>query len=90
MVDAIWRVEGGAKTKHPYGIKSIDTRGDADAARRICTNTVRNNWRRWESAGKPGAFLDFLADRYCPPSVDAKGNFNWKRNIKLILNADIK
>jgi len=26
-------------------------------------------------------FLDYLADKYCPPSVDKQGNINWKKNI---------
>lgn len=84
IVDAIYRVEGGAKAKAPYGILSIPVR-DAAHARRICTNTVQNNHDRWIKAGQPGEYLDFLADRYCPASADPKGNRNWKRNIRAIL-----
>ena len=81
IVDAIYRVEGGAKAKVPYGILSVPVR-DAAHARRICTNTVQNNHDRWIKAGRKGAFLDFLADRYCPPSADKTGNANWKTNIR--------
>lgn len=81
IADAIYRVEGGAKARVPYGILSIPVKNEAHA-RRICLNTIRNNHKRWIAAGKPGDYLDFLADRYCPPSVDPKGNRNWKRNIK--------
>lgn len=81
IADAIYRVEGGSKARVPYGILSIPVRDEAHA-RRICLNTIRNNHRRWIKAGRPGAYLDFLADRYCPPSVDPKGNKNWKKNIK--------
>ena len=81
IADAIYRVEGGAKAKVPYGILSMPVKNEAHA-RRICLNTIRNNHKRWIAAGKPGDYLDFLADRYCPPSVDPKGNKNWKRNIK--------
>ena len=81
IADAIYRVEGGAKAKVPYGILSIPVKNEAHA-RRICLNTIRNNHKRWIAAGKPGDYLDFLADRYCPPSADPVGNRNWKRNIK--------
>ena len=81
IADAIYRVEGGAKAKVPYGILSIPVRDEAHA-RRICLNTIKNNHKRWIAAGKPGDYLDFLADRYCPPSADPKGNRNWKKNIK--------
>ena len=88
VISAIYRVEGGAKTKYPYGIKSVKVSGTAEA-KRVCQNTVRNNWKRWERAGRPGDYLDFLADRYCPPSVDPQGNFRWKNNIHQILTCQI-
>ena len=52
IVAAIYQLEGGEKTKYPYGIKSIDTGGDVKKAKRICENTVRNNYKRWIAAGK--------------------------------------
>jgi len=55
---------------------------------KVCLNTIRNNHRRWEAAGKPGKFLDFLADRYCPKSADPVGNRNWKKNVKSISGLD--
>ena len=82
LVDAIYQIEGGAKTKYPYGIKSIDTKGDVDKARKICFNTVQNNHDRWIKAGKPGFYVDFLANKYCPPSADKQGNINWKKNVR--------
>lgn len=81
VVSAIYRVEGGARAKAPYGVLAVKC-GTRDACRKICYNTVRNNWRRWEKAGRPGAYLDFLADRYCPEKADPIGNRNWKTNIK--------
>ena len=80
IADAIYRLEGGARAKAPYGILSVKVR-DAQHARKICMNTIRNSRARWLKAGKPGNELDFLADRYCPPSVDKVGNKNWKSNI---------
>lgn len=89
VVAAIYRVEGGDKTKYPYGIKSVKVSGK-DEAKRVCENTVRNNLARWRKAGAKGEYLDFLADRYCPPSADPKGNLNWKNNIKLIITCSSK
>ena len=80
LADAIYRAEGGAKARAPYGILSVKVRSTAEA-RRVCMNTIRNNWMRWEKAGSKGKFVDFLADRYCPPSVDRVGNRNWKANV---------
>ena len=86
IVEAIYKVEGGAKAKVPYGILSIPVKGNCEEeARKICLNTVQNNHDRWLKAGKPGEYLDFLADRYCPKSVDPKGNRNWKKNIREFL-----
>ncbi len=83
IVNAIYRIEGGANTKYPYGIMSVKTTDP----RGVCLNTVRNTHIRWINAGKKGDFLDYLANRYCPASVDPTGNRNWKKNIhKLVDN----
>ena len=87
IADAIYRVEGGAKAKSPYGILSVKVANSTEA-RKICLNTIRNNHTRWIRAGKPGKFLDFLADRYCPKLADPIGNRNWKKNIKAISGLD--
>lgn len=86
LADAIYVIEGGKKTKYPYGIKSINTKGNAAKARQICINTIRNTHKRWIAANKPNKFLDYLADRYCPPSVDKVGNQRWKVNIRKFAN----
>lgn len=83
LADAIYRAEGGIKARSPYGVLSIKVR-DAAHARRITINSINNNWARWEKAGKPGTFINFMADRWCPPSADPQGNRNWKRNVKAI------
>lgn len=85
----IYKIENSQK--YPYGIKSIHIKGWTEAsrkeyARRICFNTVTNNYSRWLKADKPGEFLDYLANKYCPPSDDKIGNKNWKKNIKSQLN----
>ena len=85
MADAIYRAEGGKKAKVPYGILSVKVRDESDA-RRVCLNSITNNWRRWEASGKTNCFVDFMADRWCPQKSDPVGNRNWKRNVKEILN----
>ena len=80
IANAIYRLEGGAKAKAPYGILSLKVSSPAQA-RQICLRTIANSRTRWLKAGRPGDELDFLADRYCPPSADPVGNRNWKRNI---------
>ena len=80
IADAIYRVEGGARAKAPYGILSLKVSSPA-MARRICLNTIKNNRARWIRAGSPGNYLDFLADRYCPATDDPVGNRRWKVNI---------
>ena len=85
LCNAIYRAEGGSKARVPYGILSVKVKNEADA-RRICINTIRNNITRWEKAGKPGDYIDFLANRYCPPSADPIGNLNWKKNVTAIYN----
>jgi hypothetical protein len=86
IVKAIYIIEGGVKTKYPYGIRSIDTKGDVLKAKRICENTVRNNFVRWRNAGSKGNYLDYLADVYCPQSTDRQGNINWHKNIHKIVD----
>jgi hypothetical protein len=84
ITDAIYRVEGGAKAKAPYGILSVRV-SSLEHARQIAYTTVQNNHDRWIKAGRPGEYLDFLADRYCPKSADPRGNKNWRANIRHFL-----
>jgi hypothetical protein len=84
LADIIFIVEGGNKTKYPYGIKSIDTKGNKEFARRICINTIRNNYKRWTYAGKTNSFVNFLGNRFCPPTAH-KLNQNWQTNVSLLM-----
>lgn len=92
VADAIWRAEGGDKTKWPYGVKSVHTTNP----RQVCLNTIRHAWHDWvgRQVALPDthsltplnrAFIYFLADRYCPPSDDRIGNQRWKKNVTSIL-----
>ena len=89
IVDAIYLAEGGANTKYPYGIVSIDTKGDVEVARRLCFNTVRNNKVRFRNQSKYKDYIEFLGSRYCP--IGAKNdptNLNqyWVKNVKHFIN----
>lgn len=88
IVSAIFIIEGGTNTHYPYGIKSIKTSNP----KQICINTVNNNCKRFEKEhgivlydGRNEKFLDYLANRYCPPKSDKTGNKNWKKNIRKAL-----
>ena len=89
IADAIWRLEGGAKTRYPYGIKSVNVSSEAEA-RQVCLNTIRNHYQRWRKWGRTNDYLVSLADRYCPSACDRRGNENWKRNIKALLHPQPK
>lgn len=86
LADAIWHAEGGKKAKVSHGILSVKTRNP----RQVCLNTITRTWDRWEAAGKPGDFVDYLGARYAPvgPRVknDPRGlNKNWTKNVRSIL-----
>jgi hypothetical protein len=86
LVSAIYLAEGGERSKKPFGILSVPC-SDYTSCKKICTNTVRNNLKRWEKAGKPGDYLEFLAKRYAPIGVsnDPRNlNQNWYSNVKKI------
>ena len=83
IVNAIYKAENSKK--FPYGIKSIDTKGDEAYARKICFNSVRNGRERWIKAGKPCDLITFIGKRYCPPKAHEL-NSNWVKNVKYFLN----
>lgn len=89
IVNAIYRVEGGRRAKVPFGILSVRV-SSFEEARRVCRNTVVNNHRRWHDAGRPGHYLDFLADQYCPKIADLLGNTRWKKNVRAALSLSAK
>jgi len=83
-VQAIWTAEGGTNASVPYGILSVPVR-NREEARQVCERTVVNNLRRWQAAGRPGCFYNWLGDRYAPAAADKRGNVNWKRNVRALL-----
>ena len=87
VVDAVYLAEGGEKAKKPFGILSIPCFAYSDC-RRICLNTIRNNYRRWQNAGKPDEFLSFLGSRYAPISAHPL-NKNWIPNVKYYMEVSL-
>jgi len=85
LVEAIGKAENSVK--YPYGIKSINTHGDKAYARKICMNTVKNNWKRYisqDNTPTDSEYMVFLANRFCPVGApdDPTGlNRNWLRNV---------
>ena len=86
IVNAIYIIEGSERAKKPFGILSVPCDG-YNECRRICENTVVNNFRRWKKAGRPGDYLEFLAARYCPVGAENDNGTNkfWLTNLRRIL-----
>lgn len=95
IVHSVFLAEGGNKTLYPYGIRSIKTK-NKEHARRICKNTIHNNFHRWVKAGRKGTFIDFLGNRYCPTrgrnlsKSERNLNKHWKKNVLFYFQKNIK
>ena len=80
LANAIYKAEGGSKTRYPYGIL---TKYKTTTPRQACINTIKHALRDWDGKGD---FIKFLGARYCP----TKGNLNnaekrlnryWVKNV---------
>lgn len=92
IVNAIYKAEGGANTKYPYGIVSIDTKGNVEYARKLCFNTVRNNKVRFRNQSKYCDYIEFLGSRYAPVGASndpTNLNVNWVKNVKYFINKSL-
>lgn len=58
--------------------RAVDT--DLDTQAGWAAATIAKNRQRWIDSGGGGNYLDFLAGRYCPASVDPVGCDNWRVN----------
>jgi hypothetical protein len=85
LLFAVWMSEGGSKTKHPYGIKSVRPR-DIHHARQIASRMIAEEWGRWSRAGRRGPFVPHLARRWVPPAADPHGHVFWVRNVSFYLH----
>ena len=82
IVEGIRIIENSKRI--PFGIESIPLKGKTqkqrtEYAKKICFNSVNNNFNRWIKAGKPGEFFVFMNKRYCP--LDN----NWSVNLRSVL-----
>jgi len=48
----------------------------------VCIHSISNSIIRWEKAGKSKPFIEFMADRYCPPQPD---HDRWVRNVTKLM-----
>jgi hypothetical protein len=84
IAEAIKSAEGDPSR---FGVRSVNVKSRGEA-QRVLDNSVRNNRLRWEKAGKPGKFVDFMSKRWAPigASNDPKGlNKNWSGNVRAAL-----
>jgi len=82
LANAIYKAEGGAKTRHPYGIL---TKYKHTTPRQACINTIKSAIKRYNKQGAKGDFITFLGKTYCPIGAknDPTGlNKNWVKNVK--------
>jgi hypothetical protein len=90
---AIRKAENG-RAGREFGVlhpKAVDTNIHTQAG--WAAATIKKNAERFskevrsqKSEVRSKEFIHFLADRYCPPSVDPVGNRNWKKNVWAIVN----
>lgn len=86
---AIYIIEGGAKTKHPYGIL---TKYKNTTPKQACLNTVNHKHKDWVTQGSHGSFTNYLGSKYCPINSDTDDGtcVNWIPNLKFYLAKDKK
>ena len=86
LADAIYKAEGGNKTKYPYGIL---TKYKTTTPRQACINTIKHALRDWDGQGD---FIEFLGSRYAPIGAenDPRGlNKNWVKNVKYFYEKEV-
>ena len=86
LANAIYKAEGGSKTKHPYGILAHYKH---TTPRQACINTINSAMKRFNKQNKQKDFILFLSKTYCPvgASNDPKGlNKYWVKNVKHYYN----
>jgi hypothetical protein len=88
IANAIYKAEGGAKTRHPYGIL---TKYKKTTPRQACLNTIKNQRIRHAKHNCGKDFLTCLRDRYCPIGCDNDNgtNKNWLKNVRYFLAREV-
>jgi hypothetical protein len=93
IVMAIYQAEGSERAIKPFGILSVPCESYSEC-KKICENTVRNNWKRYQEWGhkKYPTYLAFLASRYAPIGVSndpTNLNKNWLKNVQHFLYKEV-
>ena len=94
LATAIYHAEGGAKTRHPYGILA---KYKTTTPRQACINTIRSKYRMWSTDschnyGECVGFLEFLASKYAPTignsltNDERRLNIHWLKNVRYFYN----
>ena len=79
IAQSIFLAEGGTNATYLYGVRSVKYKDAADA-KRICENSIRNNYSRWIASGRTNDFIPFFAARYAPYDQT-----NWTRNVSFFV-----
>lgn len=85
IANAIYKAEGGAKTRHPYGILA---KYKKTSPRQACINTVQHKYSDWVASGDPRPFITYLASKYAPRHVSNDPfdlNRNWEKNVRFYM-----
>lgn len=67
---------------------------DKETCRKVCIKYVTMYYADWKAAGRPGNFIDYLANIFAPVvgvnKNTAKLNKNWPRNVKFYVDKQLK
>ena len=78
---AIRKSENGARPDNAFGIMNPKAY-NFDKQAGWCSASIVKHHKRFGSDKGTVAFINSLADRYCPAETDPEGNVNWKRNAR--------
>lgn len=73
-----------------HGVLSVKTANSGEASK-VLNDSIYNNFVRWDQAGRPGKFIDFMQHRWAPigASNDPRNlNKNWAPNVRGALQQD--
>lgn len=76
---AIYKEEGGERTRFPYGISKKFCTNKTDC-KEVCIKTVQRSRRLFDSS-QGLVFIEMLAKRYCPENQKT-----WIKNVEYFLN----
>lgn len=87
MANAVKVAEGNPRN---HGVLSVPTANEAGASK-VLDDSIYNNFVRWDQAGRPGKFVDFMQQRWAPVGVSNDPhnlNRNWAPNVRKALQSN--